>query len=121
MNAPKTVDRVIDVFPPQQQQQIRVMFAEAIAAVISQVLLKKRDGRGRIAALEIMIANPAIKNLIREAKTHQIPSIIQTSQKIGMQSMDQILKTLSMSGKVDFKEAKMYAANVDLFDDRIGK
>lgn len=121
MNAPKTVDRVIDVFPPQQQQQIRVMFAEAIAAVISQVLLKRRDGRGRIAALEIMIATPAIRNLIREGKTHQLSSIIQTSQKIGMQNMDQVLKNLAMTGKVDFKEAKMYAANADLFDDRISK
>ena len=63
MNAPKTVDRVIDVFPPQQQQQIRVMFAEAIAAVISQVLLKKKDGKGRIAAIEIMIATSAVKKI----------------------------------------------------------
>lgn len=119
MNAPKTIDRVIDVFPPQQQQQIRVMFAEAVAAVISQVLLKKKDGTGRIAALEIMIATPAIKNLIREGKTHQISSIIQTSQRLGMQNMDQVLKSLAMSGKVDFAEAKMYAANPDLFDDRL--
>lgn len=120
MNAPKTVDRVIDVFPSQQQQQIRVMFAEAISAVLSQVLLKRKDGKGRIVALEIMIATPAIKNLIREGKTHQISTIIQTSQKMGMQSMDQILKNLAMTGKVDFKEAKMYATNPDLFDDRIG-
>ena len=118
MNAPKTVDRVIDVFPPQQQQQIRVMFAEAISAVISQVLLKRKDGRGRMAALEVMIATPAIKNLIREGKTHQIATIIQTSQKIGMQSMDQVLKNLAMTGKVDFKEAKMYATNADLFEER---
>ena len=121
MNAPKTVDRVIDVFPPQQQQQIRVMFAEAIAAVISQVLLKKKNGKGRIAALEIMIATAAVKNLIREGKTHQIPSIIQTSQKIGMQSMDQVLKNLAMTGKVDFKEAKMYFTNPDLMEDRLAK
>lgn len=121
MNAPKTVDRVIDVFPPAQQQQIRVMFAEAIVAVISQVLLKRKDGRGRIPALEIMVANPAIKNLIREAKSHQILSIIQTSQKLGMQSMDQVLKNLAMTGKVDFKEAKMYATNPDLFDERVVK
>ena len=121
MNAPKTIDRVIDVFPPQQQQQIRVMFAEAIAAVISQILFKKRDGQGRIAALEIMIASPAIRNLIREGKTHQISSIIQTSQKIGMQNMDQTLKTLVMNGKIDGKEAKMYASNVESFDERMGK
>ena len=117
MNAPKTIDRVIDVFPPQQQQQIRVMFAEAIAAVISQILFKKKEGQGRIAALEIMIASPAIRNLIREGKTHQISSIIQTSQKIGMQNMDQTLKNLVMNGKIDGKEAKMYASNVESFDE----
>ncbi len=119
MNAPKTIGRVIDVFPPQQQQQIRVMFVEVVAAVISQVLLKRRDGRGRIAALEIMIASPAIRNLIREGKTHQMSSIIQISQKIGMQTMDQVLKNLVMSGEVDFIEAKMYASSGDLFEDRI--
>ena len=121
MNAPKTVDRVIDVFPPEQQQQVRIMFAEAIIAVISQVLLKKRDGSGRVAALEIMVATTAVKNLIREGKTHQLPSIIQTSQKVGMQNMEQMLKSLAMSGKVDIREAKMYAANSDLFDDRISE
>lgn len=120
MNAPKTIDRVIDVFPPQQQQQIRVMFAEAIAAVISQILFKKKDSQGRIAALEIMIASPAIRNLVREGKTHQISSIIQTSQKIGMQNMDQTLKSLVMNGKIDGKEAKMYASNVEAFDERVG-
>ncbi len=121
ISAPKTVDRVIDVFPPGQQQQIRIMFAEAIVAVISQVLLKKKGGQGRIAAIEIMIATTAVKNLIREGKTHQLPSIIQTSQKLGMQHMDQVLKTLAMTGKVDFQEAKMYASNPDLFDERISE
>jgi twitching motility protein PilT len=121
MNAPKTVDRVIDVFPPEQQQQIRIMFAEAIVAVISQVLLKRKEGNGRIAALEIMVGTTAVKNLIREGKTHQLPSIIQTSQKLGMQHMDQVLKNLAMTGRVDFKEAKMYASNPDLFDERISE
>ena len=121
MNSPKTVDRVIDVFPPEQQQQIRIMFAEAIAAVISQVLLKRKDGDGRIAVLEIMIATTAVRNLIREGKTHQLPSIIQTSQKLGMQHMDQVLKNLAMTGRIDIKEAKMYASNPDLFDERIGE
>jgi twitching motility protein PilT len=121
MNAPKTVDRVIDVFPSDQQQQIRVMFAESILAVISQVLLKRREGNGRIAALEIMVATTAVRNLIREGKTHQLSSIIQTSQKVGMQNMEQMLKSLAMSGKVDFKEAKMYASNPELFGDRIGE
>jgi len=121
ISAPKTVDRVIDVFSPEQQQQIRTMFAEVILAVIAQVLLKKKDASGRIAALEIMIGTPAIKSLIREGKTHQITSIIQTSQKYGMQHMDQVLKSLAMMGKVDLKEAKMYAANPDLFDDHISR
>ncbi len=121
ISAPKTVDRVIDVFPADQQQQIRIMFAEAILAVVSQVLLKRKNDNGRIAALEIMIANTAVKNLIREGKNHQLPSIIQTSQKLGMQHMDQVLKSLAMMGKVDFKEAKMFSSNPDLFDERISE
>lgn len=118
MNASKTVDRVIDVFPSVQQQQIRVMFAEAIVAVISQVLVKRKDGAGRLPVLEIMIATTAVKNLIREGKTHQIPSIIQTSQKFGMQSMDQVLRNLAMTGKVDPLEVKMYASSPDLYEER---
>jgi twitching motility protein PilT len=121
MNAPKTVDRIIDVFPSGQQQQVRIMFAEAIIAVISQVLLKRRDGSGRIAALEIMVATTAVRNLIREGKTHQLSSIIQTSQKFGMLSMDQVLKNHAMTGKVELKDTKMYASNPDLFDDRISE
>jgi twitching motility protein PilT len=121
ISAPKTVDRVIDVFPSGQQQQIRTMFAEVILAVISQVLLKKKDASGRIVALEIMIGTPAIKSLIREGKAHQISSIIQTSQKCGMQHMDQVLKNLVMMGKVERKEAIMYAVNPDLFDDHISR
>jgi len=93
-SAPKTVDRVIDVFPPEQQEQVRAMFSESIQAVVTQTLLKRRDGKGRVAALEIMIGTPAVRNLIREAKISQIPSIIQTSQKFGMQTMDQSIKEL---------------------------
>jgi twitching motility protein PilT len=119
MNAPKTVDRVVDVFPPAQQQQIRIMFAEAILTVISQVLVKRRDDAGRLAALEIMIATTAIKNLIREGKTHQMPSIIQTSQRFGMQSMDQTLKSLAMTGKVDVHETEMYGSAPDVFGERV--
>ncbi len=119
ISAPKTVDRVIDVFPSGQQQQIRTMFAEVIQAIISQVLLKNKNGDGRTAALEIMIGTPAIKSLIREDKAHQIASIIQTSKKYGMQHMDQVLKSLVLMGRVDIKEAKMYASNLDLFNDHI--
>jgi twitching motility protein PilT len=116
MSAPKTVDRVIDVFPPEQQQQIRIMFSEAVLAVISQVLLRKRDGSGRTAAFEVMIATTAIRSLIREAKTHQIATIIQTSQKHGMVGLDQYLKSLVMHREVDMKEALTYAINPSLFD-----
>ena len=121
ISAPKTVDRVIDVFPPGQQQQIRTMFAEVILAIVSQVLLKKKDGSGRIAGLEIMIGTPAVKSLIREGKVHQLTSIIQTSQKYGMQHMDQVLKSMVNMGKIDVQEAKMYSANPDLFDDHISR
>ena len=121
ISAPKTVDRVIDVFPSGQQQHIRTMFAEVIVAIISQVLPKKKEGDGRIAALEIMIGTPAVKSLIREAKVHQIASVLQTSQKYGMQHMDQVLKSLVVTGKVDITEAKLYATNLDLFADHISR
>lgn len=121
MNAPKTVDRVIDVFPSEQQQQVRIMFSEAIVAIISQILIKKKDSSGRLPALEIMVATTAIRNLIREGKTHQLPSIIQTSQKAGMQNMEQVLKNLAMSGKVDSKEARMYFPNPDMLDARMNE
>lgn len=86
--APKTVDRVIDVFPAAQQAQVRSMFSESIQAIITQALFKRKDGKGRIAAFEILIANPAVRNLIREAKIAQIPSIMQTSKALGMQTME---------------------------------
>jgi twitching motility protein PilT len=93
-SAPKTIDRVIDVFPAAQQGQIRTMLAESIQAVFSQVLLKRKGGKGRILALEIMIGTPAVKNLIREAKISQIPSMMQTGQKFGMQTLEAAIKDL---------------------------
>ncbi len=90
-SAPKTVDRIIDVFPPNQQEQVRTMFSESLQAVITQQLIKKKDGTGRVAALEIMIGTPAVRNLIRENKIAQIPSSIQTGRQHGMQTMDQSL------------------------------
>lgn len=94
MSAAKTVDRIIEVFPVNQQQQIRNSLADGIRAVISQTLFKRRDRRGRVAALEIMIANPAVRNLVREGKTYQIPSMIQTGKKYGMQSLDDSIMEL---------------------------
>ena len=90
-SAPKTVDRIIDVFPPEQQEQVRSMFSESLQAVLTQQLVKRKDGKGRIAALEIMIGTSAVKNLIRENKIAQIPSSIQTGRQYGMQTMDQAL------------------------------
>jgi twitching motility protein PilT len=110
-SAPKTIDRVIDAFPPAQQQQVRVQLAEALQGVISQLLLPTKDKKGRIAALEIMMATVAIRNLIRESKTHQMPSAIQTGTQLGMQSLEQALKTLLMQGRVDRGHAEAVLAS----------
>ena len=105
-SAPKTIDRIIDAFPPAQQQQVRVQLAEALQGVISQILLPTKDKKGRVAALEIMVATVAIRNLIREGKTHQMPSSIQTGTQIGMQSLEQALRNLVMQGRVDRAHAE---------------
>jgi twitching motility protein PilT len=108
--APSTVDRIIDQFPPEQQSQIRVMLAESLKGVISQVLCKKKGG-GRAAAYEILIANSAISNLIREGKTHQLPSMMQTGKNLGMRTMNDSLVQLVVSGAVDAKEAYLKAVD----------
>jgi twitching motility protein PilT len=108
--APSTVDRIIDQFPPEQQAQIRVMLAESLKGVISQVLCKKKGG-GRAAAYEILIANSAISNLIREGKTHQLPSMMQTGKNLGMRTMNDSLVQLVVSGAVDAKEAYIKAVD----------
>ena len=99
-----SVDRIIDVFPPHQQSQIRAQLANALQAVISQQLVPRADGRGRVAALEIMTATPAVRTLIREGKTHQIDSVIETSAAAGMQTMDASLKQLFLSGIISREE-----------------
>ncbi|HIE47699.1 TPA: type IV pili twitching motility protein PilT, partial [Candidatus Bipolaricaulota bacterium] len=104
-NAAETVDRIIDIFPAEQQGQIRVQLSNNIVAVVSQQLLPRATGRGRVAAMEIMIATPAIRNLIREGKTHQIPSMIQTSAEEGMQSMDQALRDLYLQNIITYEDA----------------
>jgi twitching motility protein PilT len=114
--APKTVDRVIDVFPADQQEQIRAQFAESIEAIISQVLLKRRDGRGLVPALEIMIGTPAVRNLIRENKVAQLPSAIQTGQKFGMISLDQSLKDLVTRSIVEKEQCLYLASNPNVFN-----
>lgn len=109
IGAAATIDRVIDVFPPHQQQQIRIQLASVLESVISQQLIPTSDGKGRVAAYEVMHANSAIKNLIREAKTHQITSIIQTNKKFGMQTMDDAIFELYLKRKIDGEKAINFA------------
>jgi twitching motility protein PilT len=114
--AAKTVDRIIDVFPTDQQEQVRAMLSESLKGVICQQLLKTADGKGRVPALEIMLGTPAIANLIREGKTFQIPSIMQTAKKDGMQLMDQHLLDLLKTRKVNPDEAYRCAVDKKQFE-----
>jgi twitching motility protein PilT len=100
IGAPQTIDRIIDVFPPYQQQQVRIQLSSVIQAIITQQLLPKADGKGRIAAFEVMIATPAIRNLIRESKVHQIETAMLTGTKNKMQTMDNSLLQLYKAGKI---------------------
>ncbi|MDO8588167.1 MAG: type IV pilus twitching motility protein PilT [Armatimonadota bacterium] len=112
-SAAQTVDRIIDVFPPGQQEQIRVQLSNNLEAVLCQQLLPRAGMPGRVCAMEIMIASAAVRNLIREGKTHQITSIIQTSGNIGMQTMDQHLRELYCKGIITYEEAMLRAMNPD--------
>jgi len=114
-SAAKTVDRIIDAFPQDQQAQIRTMLSDSLKGVIAQQLLKRADGNGRIAALEILVGNQAVANLIREGKTFQLQSILQTGKKLGMQTIDQHLKELVAKGLVTTEEASLYADEKSLF------
>jgi twitching motility protein PilT len=113
-SAAKTIDRIIDVFPAAEKEMIRSMLSESLQAVISQTLLKKIGG-GRIAAHEIMVGTPAIRNLIREAKVAQMYSAIQTGRRDGMQTLDQNLKEMVDQGKITSKTAMVKAVNKDMF------
>lgn len=113
-SAPKTIDRIIDVFPGDDKPMIRSMLSESLRAVISQSLLK-RVGGGRVAAHEIMVSTPAIKNLIREDKVAQMYSAIQTGAEKGMQTLDQVLKKLVSRGDIEVEEARRCAANKEDF------
>lgn len=114
IGASKTINRIVDVFPPHQQQQIKVQLAAVLEGVISQQLIKKADGNGRVCALEIMTVNSAIKNLIREGKTHQIDSVVQTGSKAGMKTMDASLVELYKKGEISVEEAMTYAVDRDI-------
>ncbi len=110
-SAAQTIDRIVDVFPPHQQEQIRVQLSTVLEGIISQTLLPLADGKGRTCAQEVLVANSAIRNLIREGKSHQIPSVLQSSASEGMQGLDQALKVLVRSGKVTPQVAMSVASN----------
>lgn len=112
-SAAKTIDRIIDVFPAAEKEMVRSMLSESLRAVISQTLCKTKDEQGRVAAHEIMLATPAIRNLIREAKVPQMYSAIQTGQNVGMQTLDQCLQELVKRNLISVAEAKSKAANKD--------
>ncbi|HYC35657.1 MAG TPA: type IV pilus twitching motility protein PilT [Usitatibacter sp.] len=114
-SAAKTVDRIIDVFPAAEKEMIRAMLSESLRAVISQTLCKTKDGSSRVAAHEIMIGTPAIRNLIREAKVAQMYSAIQTGGGLGMQTLDQNLQDLVKRNLISIPEARSKAANKDTF------
>ena len=104
-SAPQTVDRIIDVFPPHQQQQVRVQLSLVLEAVLCQTLLPRADGSGRVAAVEIMVATSAVRNLIREGKTHQLLNVVQTGAQSGMRTLDQDLAALCQAGVVTMEDA----------------
>ncbi len=119
IGAASTVDRVIDVFPPHQQQQIRVQFANVLEAVISQQLVPTADGKGRVAAFEVLHSNHAVRNLIREGKSHQLMSVMQTNRKMGMMPMDEALQQLYLTGKISREMAIQFAVDPDAMEGKL--
>lgn len=112
-SAAQTVDRIIDIYPAEQQNQIRMQLSMTLQGVLAQTLLPRRDGKGRVLAMEIMVATSAIRSLIREGKTHQLPLQIQTSAEVGMQTLDQALRTLYVEGLITRETAMEVANNPD--------
>ncbi len=119
-SATSTIDRIIDQFPPEQQAQIRTMLSESLRGVIAQVLCKKKGG-GRVAAYEILVTTPAVANLIREGKTYQIPSLLQTGRALGMQTLNDHLLQHVKAGLVEPKEALMKSNDKQTFKDLLTK
>ena len=115
-SAAKTIDRIIDIFPSGQQAQIRTMLSESLEGVVAQTLLPSKDGKGRVAALEVLVGVPALRNLIRENKTAQILSVIQTGANHGMISLDQHLRELVMQGRLSRQDAAVHASNPSVFE-----
>ncbi len=109
--APEAVNRIIDVFPPYQQTQIRVQLAQVLEAVITQRLLPSALGKGRVLATEVLIATPAVRNVIREARTHELPGIMQTSQRFGMYTLNQDMYRLFQEGRIKWETALQFSPN----------
>jgi len=120
-DAPKTIDRIIDVFPPHQQEQVRVQLATALMGVVAQQLLPTRDGSGRVCACEVLIPTPGVRNLIREAKTHQIYSAMQTGSQYGMQTMDAALAELVRRGFISADLAAHRSSTPEEFKRLLGQ
>ncbi len=114
-DAPQTVERIIDVFPPYQQQQVKLQLADCLQGVISQLLLPKASGHGRVLSTEIMIATPGIRNLIREQEIEQMPTLMQTGSQYGMKTMDKSLKELFQKGLISLDTAMSKVKNIDEF------
>lgn len=114
-SAAQSIDRMIDVFPPHQQPQIRSQLSNILMAIVSQRLIPQNGG-GRIAAAEIMIATPAVRNIVREGKSHQLDAVIQTGSEFGMQSMDKTLVNLVHNGTISYDEARNFAIDIDELD-----
>lgn len=114
-SAAKTVDRIIDVFPHDQQEQIRATLADSLQAVVAQTLFRRRDTKGRCAALEILIATPAVRNLVRDGKTFQIPTVLQTGKKYGMQSLDDAILEHLEKGRINPEDAYLHCLDKTRF------
>jgi len=119
IGAASTVDRVIDVFPPHQQQQIRVQLANVLEAVVSQQLIPRADGAGRVAAFEVLHSNHAVRNLIREGKSHQLQSVMQTNRKLGMMVMDEAIQQLYNAGHITRDAAIQFAVDQDAMANKL--
>lgn len=120
-SAHQAVERIVDVFPPHQQNQVRMQLSLSLEGVLSQSLLPRADGRGRVAAVEVLMMTPAVRNLIREGKTFQLPSAIQSGARDGMQTLDQALRRLVERGLVTYEEAAARAASLAEFEQLMGR
>ena len=121
ISAPKTIDRIIEVFPPEEQAQIRTSLSESIQAIIAQTLFKRADKKGRVPALEIMFGIPSVRNMIRESKTFQLPSVLQTNRNVGMQTMDDDIERLLMQRIIAPEAALVHAQDKGRLREAIGK